>query len=122
MKTLRIVVAALLVFGVAALAGIGLPEPAGGASDDTNSGITVTGVGRVDAVPDTAEFSVGVTTKGSSARDALAQNSDRVRRVIAAVKGAGVAPADIRTQDVSIGRDYDVYEGSSLSDQPDLPR
>src|SRR5918997_6099218 len=107
MKTLRIVVAALLVLAVAAFAGIGVPEPAGGADEAPEGGITVTGVGRVRAVPDTAQFSIGVTTKGSTARDALAANSERVRHVIDAIKRAGVAATDIATQDVSVGRDYD---------------
>lgn len=107
MKTLRIVGAALLVLGVAAFAGIGVPEPAGGAGEAPDGGITVTGVGRVSAVPDGAQFSVGVTTKGSTAREALAANSKRVRHVIDAVKRTGVAAADIATQDVSVGRDYD---------------
>jgi uncharacterized protein len=111
MKTLRIVVAALLVLGVAAMAGVGQPEPAGGASEDTERGITVTGVGHVDTVPDTAEFSIGVTTKGATPREALAQNSARVRRVIDAIKASGVGARDISTEDVSVGRDYD--EGST---------
>jgi uncharacterized protein len=107
MTTIRIAVAALLVLAVAALAGIGRPEAAGGASEDQREGITVTGVGHVDSVPDQAEFSVGITTKGGTAREALAANSDRMRRLIAALKAAGVAERDIRTQDVSIGPNYD---------------
>ncbi len=107
MKIIRISAAALLVLAVAALAGIGQPEPAGGASDDTREGITVTGVGHVDAVPDEAEFSLGITTKGSTAREALTANSTRMQRLIAALKAAGVDARDIKTQDVSVGPDYD---------------
>lgn len=107
MTTIRIAVAALLVLAVAALVGIGRPEAAGGASEDQREGITVTGVGHVDSVPDEAEFSLGITTKARTAREALAANSDRMRRLIAALKTAGVAERDIKTQDVSIGPNYD---------------
>jgi uncharacterized protein len=111
MTTIRIALAALLVLAVGALAGIGRPETAGGASEEQREGITVTGVGQVDSVPDEAELSLGITTKGATAREALAANSDRMRRLIAALKAAGVAERDIKTQNVSIGPDYDSNAG-----------
>ena len=111
MTTIRIAVAALLVLAVAALAGIGRPEAAGGASENQREGITVTGVGHVDSVPDEAEFSLGITTNGGTAREALAANSDRMRRLIAALRAAGVAERDIKTQNVSIGPNYDGEPG-----------
>jgi uncharacterized protein len=107
MTTIRIALAALLVLAAAALAGIGRPEAAGGAGEEERDGITVTGVGHVDTVPDEAEFSVGISTKGATARDALAANSDRMRRLIAALKDAGVAERDIKTQHVSVSPTYD---------------
>jgi uncharacterized protein len=107
MKTIHIAIAALLVFGVAALAGIGRPEPAGAASDELKDGITVTGTGHVQTIPDEAEFSVGVTTKGQTAREALAANSARMRALIEALKGAGVADRDVQTQDVSVSANYE---------------
>jgi uncharacterized protein len=107
MKTIHIAIAALLVFGVAALAGIGRPEPAGGASDEPKDGITVTATGHVRAVPDEAEFSLGITTKGQTAREALAANSARMRELIEALKGVGVADRDMQTQDVSVGANYE---------------
>ena len=107
MKIIQIAIAALLVLAVAALVGVGRPEAAGGADTDASGGITVTGTGQVSSVPDEAEFSLGVSTTGTTARSALAANSNQMRRVIDALKAAGVASADIRTQDVSVGRDYD---------------
>jgi uncharacterized protein YggE len=107
MKIIQITLAALLVVAVAAVAGIGQPEPAGGAADEPKDGITVTGTGQVSAVPDEAEFSLGVTTKGQTARDALTANSAQMRRLIEALKTAGVAEREIRTQDVSVGPAYD---------------
>ena len=107
MKTIRIAAAALLLLTAAALAGIGRPETAGGASDDPREGITVTGIGHADAVPDEAEFSLGITTKAQTARKALSANSARMQRLIAALKAAGVAERDIKTQNVSVGPNYD---------------
>jgi uncharacterized protein YggE len=107
MTTIRIALAALLVLAVGALAGIGRPEVAGGAGEEERDGITVTGVGRIDAAPDQAEFSLGITTKAATAREALAANSDRMRRLIDALKAAGVAERDLKTQNVSIGPNYD---------------
>jgi uncharacterized protein len=107
MKTLGIVIAAAGVLAIAALSGIGRPEAAQSAGESPERGITVTGVGKVDTVPDEAEFSLGLTTRGRTARGALAANSERMRELIAALKAAGVAERDIQTRDVSVGSDYD---------------
>jgi uncharacterized protein len=107
MKTLRIVIAAVVVLAIAALSGIGRPEGAESAREEARGGITVTGIGRVDTVPDEAEFSLGITTKGRTAGGALAANSERMRKLIEALKAAGVAERDIQTRDVSVGSDYD---------------
>jgi uncharacterized protein YggE len=106
MKTIRIALAAALILAAAALAGVGRPETAG-ADTDSSGGITVTGTGPVSSVPDEAEFSLGVSTTGTTARSTLASNTQQMQRVIDALRAAGVARADIKTQDVSVGRDYD---------------
>ena len=105
MKPIRI--AALVVVGAAvvALAGVGRPDLAGGASDPSG-GITVAGTGTVQSVPDQAQFSIGVQTNGRTAREALAANSERMRRVLAALFAAGVVKADVQTQDVSVSKAY----------------
>ena len=105
MKPIR--VAALVVVGTAvvAFAGVGRPDLAGGASEPTG-GITVTGTGTVQSVPDQAQFSLGVQTDGPTAREALAANSERMRRVLAALFAAGVAKGDVETQDVSVSKSY----------------
>jgi uncharacterized protein len=111
MKPIRIAVVVLLGAAVVALAGVGRPESAGGAAKPAG-GITVTGTGNVKTVPDEAEFSLGVQSEGRTAREALAANSDRMRHVLAALKGAGVAKGDIQTQDVSVSPSYD--DGSRI--------
>jgi uncharacterized protein YggE len=105
MKPLRIVALVAVAGAVVAFAGVGRPESAGGA-EKQSGGITVTGVGTITSVPDEASFTIGVQTQGSTAREALAANSEQMRRVIAAVKAAGVAKSDIKTQDVSVSANY----------------
>jgi uncharacterized protein len=107
MKTLRIVIAGLVVLAIAALSGIGRPEAAESAGEEARGGISVTGLGRVSTVPDEAEFSLGITTKGRAAGAALVANSERMRKLIEALKAAGIAQRDIQTRDVSVGSDYD---------------
>ena len=105
MKLIRIAVVVALAAAVVALAGVGRPETAGGASKPTG-GITVTGVGTVTSVPNEAEFSLAVQTKAATAREALAGNSGQMRHVLAALRSVGVDKRDVKTQDVSVSRSY----------------
>ena len=105
MKLIRIAVLVAVGAAVVALAGVGRPETAGGASKP-GGGITVTGVGTVTSVPNEATFTIGVQSEGATAREALASNSDQMNRVIAALKSAGVDKSDIKTQDVSVSPSY----------------
>jgi uncharacterized protein YggE len=91
--------ALLLVLAVAAW-----PEGASSAADEAEDGITVTAVGSVKAVPDRAELSFGVTTEGTTAKEASRANAARMTELIDALKGAGVRNAEIRTQNVSVSR------------------
>lgn len=105
MKPIRIVALVVVGAAVVALAGVGRPDLAGGASEPAG-GITVNGTGSVETVPDQAQFSLGVQSPGPTAREALAANSERVRRVLAALLAAGVAKRDVQTQNVSVSRAY----------------
>ena len=102
MKAFAIAVLAAVLGVGAALSGIGRPQDARGGSnqDQSKRTITVTGNGSVRAVPDSAQFSFGVTTQAVSAADALRSNASLARKVIAAVKGAGVPDADVQTETV----------------------
>ena len=104
-----VVVAALVV----AFAGVGRPESAGSAGPSAGRTITVSGSGSVTVVPNRASFSFGVTTQGRTAAGALAENAAEMRKVIAALKDAGIAPADIQTQSVSLSPRYS-NDGESI--------
>jgi uncharacterized protein YggE len=107
MKIIRITIAALLVLAVAALAGVGRPEAAGGASEDAKEGITVTGSGDVNSTPDRADLSFSVQSEGSTAAQALAANSADAQRLIDALKEAGVQAKDLKTEQLDVSPRYD---------------
>lgn len=114
MKIIKITIAALLVLAVAALAGVSRPEAAGGASEDSNEGITVTGSGDMNATPDRADLSFSVQSEGSTAAQALATNSADSQRLIDALKAAGVQAKDLKTEHLDVSPRYDVDKVTEL--------
>jgi uncharacterized protein YggE len=81
---------------------------AAGASSEAavQHSIVVTGQGSVSTVPDRAQVSFGVSTDAKTASAALRANAAEMTKVIAAVKGEGVAAADIKTDLVSLSPRY----------------
>jgi uncharacterized protein YggE len=65
-------------------------------------GVTVSGVGKVSGKPDVARTTIGVEVRAGTAEEAINQVNARMAQVIAAVKGAGVADADVRTATLSL--------------------
>ena len=102
MNPIRIAAVSALILFAAALAGVGLPEQASGDQGAPARGITVSATADVEAVPDRAALQVGVDTQASTAKDALSQNSERVRKVIDALRRAGVDKDDLQTSQVSL--------------------
>jgi uncharacterized protein YggE len=92
--------------GVAVAAFAGVFQPSGARSaptaDTSTGGITVLGTGSTNVTPDRASFAFGTVSQAATANAALAASSQAVTRVIAALKKAGVAQADIQTSDVSL--------------------
>ena len=64
--------------------------------------ITVTGEGEVSVAPDLAILGGGVTTAGKTAREASEANAKMMTAVMAALKAAGIADADIQTARLSL--------------------
>jgi uncharacterized protein YggE len=99
MKRLLLAAAALL--ALAALAGVvGRPEGAGAVDPPGDRTVTVTGVGAVRSVPDRAQLSFGVESRAASAQAALAANGAAMRKLLAALREAGVD--ELQTQTVSV--------------------
>ena len=68
--------------------------------------LSLSAEGRSRRTPDLASFNVGVVTTGTTAAEALAQNSRRMDSVISALKGAGIGERDIQTSAVSLQPRY----------------
>jgi uncharacterized protein YggE len=103
MKLARIALLAAAALAVAAFAGVFQPSGASSAPGDaTSGGITVLGTGSANVTPDRASFAFGTVSQAQTANAALAASSRAVARVIAALKKAGVAQADLQTSDVSL--------------------
>lgn len=91
-----------------------------------NTLLTVSAEGRTLRQPDLAVFTAGVTTQGQTAAAALADNSRAMERVIAALRRAGIAEADIQTSNLSIQPVYadpnrDAMLAARASGQPFIP-
>jgi uncharacterized protein YggE len=71
-----------------------------------NTLLTVSADGRAVRTPDLAVFTAGVTSSGKTAGDALRSNAADMNRVIAALKGAGIADRDIQTSNLSLNPVY----------------
>jgi uncharacterized protein len=72
-------------------------------------GITVSGVGKASGKPNVARSTVGVEARAGTAEEAIAEVNARMTQVIAAMKQAGVADADVRTSTLNLNfeRNYE---------------
>lgn len=85
-------------------------DPRGVDHDETL--LSVSATGEAESRPDTARFEAGVTSFAASARAASQANAEAVRDVIAALRQAGVAEADIQTRALNVSRiEYGNREG-----------
>jgi uncharacterized protein len=66
------------------------------------SGISVSGRGEAKAAPDMARATVGIEIRAESAEQATAQANERMAQVLAALRSAGVAESDLRTNNFSV--------------------
>ena len=99
----------LIVFAAAALAPMAqanaqLPGPPPPMIDGTL--LDVVAEGRTTRVPDIATISAGVVSQAPTAAAALADNAQRMNRVLVALKKAGVAPRDIMTRSVGLSPQF----------------
>lgn len=68
--------------------------------------LDVVAEGRSTRVPDLATIRSGVVTQAATAQAALSDNAQRMDRVIAALKRAGVADRDIQTATIQLNPQY----------------
>ncbi|MFM7443406.1 MAG: SIMPL domain-containing protein, partial [Tabrizicola sp.] len=91
----------LPVFALALAALLPLAAPAALAETAAPT-ITVTGEGMAEVTPDLATLSIGVTTTGATAAEALAANSASLAAVLEKLKAAGIEDRDIQTSNLSV--------------------
>ena len=99
-----------LLLGSALMAPVALPALAEGAP----ATITVTGEGVVTAAPDIATISLGVTSQGATAAEAMDANTAALTAVLERVKAAGVEDRDIQTSTLNLNPNWSNSDGSSM--------
>ena len=94
--------------GLAASAAVAQPQPTPSISPlgPESTLLSLSAEGQSRQTPDLAIFTAGVVTQAVNARDALAENSSRMERVVDALRRAGVAPRDIQTSNISLQPRY----------------
>lgn len=83
-----------------------LPSAASAPGDVGVTRLELQAMGTVRAVPDLVVISAGVITQAADANGAVRANASRMDKVIAALRAAGVADKDVRTQSVSLSPQY----------------
>lgn len=91
--------AAAMAASLAASTAMATPAPA-------PARLVLTATHEVQAVPDMASIGAGVVTQAAEAQAALAANSEKMVRVVAALKKAGVAARDIQTSGLNLQPQY----------------
>jgi uncharacterized protein YggE len=71
--------------------------------------VSVTGEGKIKVVPDQVSIIATVETKGNNAKDVKKENDKQMEAVLKMIKKMNLAPADYRTQRVSLNPIFD-YE------------
>jgi uncharacterized protein YggE len=75
--------------------------------------ITVTGEATIEATPDMATVSLGVTTNGTTAAEAMAANTKALQAVIDRLKAAGIEDRDLQTSNLTLSPNWVGYDSGS---------
>ena len=97
---------AALMLGAAALPSAAVAQQAAITQTITGTRLDINATGEVTRVPDLAVISAGVVSRSPTASAALQDTADKMTRVIAALKRAGIADRDIQTSNVSLNPEY----------------
>jgi uncharacterized protein YggE len=104
---------ALLVLGTAAFASPAEAQQASITQTIAGTRLDLTATGEVSRVPDIAIISAGVVSRSGTASAALQDAANRMDKVVAALKRAGVAERDIQTSNVNLNPEYRYPENQS---------
>jgi len=75
--------------------------------------ISMTGEAKVSAVPDLATVNIGLLTEAKTAKDAQANNVEKINKVVDFIKQQGIDAKDIATSQFNIYPSYDYANGKS---------
>ena len=81
--------------------------------------VEVSGEGSVSTAPDFARVTLGVTSAGKTAGEAMAANAKAANTLVSLIKTEGIAPADIQTTEVSISPVF-AQSSSSQTNPPTI--
>lgn len=91
---------------LAAVIALAAAAPAAAQVQPVPATLSVVAEGRSLRTPDVAELSGGVVTTAPTAAAAMAENAQRMSRVVAAIRQAGIAERDIQTAGLSLQPQY----------------
>ena len=122
-RAIRLLIAAVVAVGIVAVAGLiaglrvvaGTPAPTHATTSSTTpvtvntvsaspNTVTVVGSGQVNAAPDEALLSLGVSASRPTAQGALNAAAAEMTHLIAALRTHGVAAQDMQTSSLSLGQ------------------
>ena len=103
---MRQLILGALAFGSVCLSGNALAQQATITQAIAGTRLDVSATGEVTRIPDVAVVSAGVVTRSPTASGAIQDAADRMQRVTAALKRAGIADRDIQTSNLSLSPEY----------------
>ncbi|WP_240126359.1 SIMPL domain-containing protein [Thermomonas alba] len=74
--------------------------------------LSVSASAEASRKPDIATLSTGVVTQASDANAAMRENAQRMDRVMAALRAAGIAERDIQTSGINLNPQYKYVDGA----------
>lgn len=76
-------------------------------ADEAQRTVTVTGVGKVSAVPDMVTVRTGVTSQAATAGEALSANTASMTKLFEVLKEAKIAERDVQTSNFNVSPVYE---------------
>jgi uncharacterized protein YggE len=104
---------AALMLGAAALPATAQAQQAAITQTIAGTRLDINATGEVTRVPDVAVISAGVVSRSPTASAALQDSAQRMDRMLAALKRAGVESRDVQTSTVSLNPEYRYPENQS---------
>lgn len=100
-----VLLASALVLGFPAMT-CAAQSPAAVAAPGDGTLLSVSAQAEASRVPDVAALSTGVVTQAADANAALRANAEQMKRVMAAIRAAGIAEKDVQTSGIHVNPQY----------------